>query len=131
MKAELGYLGNAQGSVLLREMQDEHNADIAYVVSISGPSELANSKNELYDKCHLKVHVNPLNGPPSYLDGELAYKVREIFSSVLKLSEFPRSGLYIGIQPAKYSSKGRHLDFALVVNAVTLALVNASFPMNF
>ena len=129
----LGFLCKSTGSVYARKQLppadpiygQADNRCAGYVVSVQGPAALESPRNEIYDRATLKFHISPFSGPPSVLEGELAFKLKSIYSQVIRVEDLPRTGIYLGVQPI-----GEH-DFALLVNTVTLALLDAAIPLHF
>lgn len=133
IECRLGFLKKSHGSVFIRKLlppQDPIFGDsdrrcAGYIITVQGPAALESPRNELYDRATLKVHVSSLSAPPSIFENELAHKVKSIFSQVIRLEDMPRTGVYIGVQPL-----GTH-DFELLVNSITLALLDAAITMRF
>jgi ribonuclease PH len=136
VECKLGFLDDPQGSVFVKKtitkpvdpsdwQQLDKNVS-AYVISVVGPHALESSRHENYSQATLKISFNSYNTPPSQKESEISHKIRLIFSQVLMLEEFPRTGIYIGIQPASDIP-----NLELLINATTLAFMDAALPMKF
>lgn len=120
MEAQLGVLNRADGSCRYSR------GKTMVIAAVFGPVE-AMQKNEQADRASLIVQLRPAQGNSPVADRDLERFVASTFQSAIVLTMHPRTQIHIVVQVV--NDDGGLL--AAVINATSLALVDAAIPMHF
>lgn len=121
----LGGIDAADGSAKLSLGETSVSAHV------SGPAQPKYGRHERSDRCHLEIEILPSSATDTAFVQPadhfmLTEHVRRTLSSSIQLDKFPRN--LITIKVLILQNKGSLL--AAILNACTLALLDAGIPMN-